>query len=64
MTRQAERWRSVARERGYQVVSLIAEQACSLNEKRRGMKKLLHLIEQQEVEVVLIEYPDRLVRCG
>jgi excisionase family DNA binding protein len=64
LRRQVERLRTVAKERGYQVVSLIAEQASSLNEKRRGMKKLLHLIEHQEVDVVLIEYPDRLVRFG
>ena len=64
LTRQVERLQEVARERGYQVVALIAEQASSLNEKRKGMKRLLHLIDQQEIDVVLIEYPDRLVRFG
>ena len=64
LTRQADRLQMVARERGYRVVATIAEQASSLNEKRRGMKKLLSLIEHQEVDVVLIEYPDRLVRFG
>jgi putative resolvase len=64
LTRQTERLRTVARERGYQVVALIAEQASSLNEKRKGMKKLLTLIDQQAIDVVLIEYPDRLVRFG
>ena len=54
----------MAKERGYQVVALIAEQASGLNEKREGMKRLLHLIDQQEIDVVLIEYPDRLVRFG
>jgi predicted site-specific integrase-resolvase len=54
----------VAKERGYQVVALIAEQASGLNEKREGMNRLLHLIDQQEIDVVLIEYPDRLVRFG
>src|SRR5712692_6539178 len=64
LTRQVERLQEVAREGGYQVVALIAEQASSLNEKRKGMKRLLHLIDQQEIDVVLIEYPDRLVRFG
>lgn len=64
LTRQVERLQEVARERGYQVGALIAEQASSLNEKRKGMKRLLHLIDQQEIDVVLIEYPDRLVRFG
>src|SRR5215470_18917797 len=39
-------------------------QASSLNERRRGMKKLLTLVGEQVVDVVLIEYPDRLVRFG
>jgi predicted site-specific integrase-resolvase len=46
--------------RGYEVVAVISEQASSLNEKRKGMKKLLGLIKEQALEVVLIEYPDRL----
>jgi len=46
------------------VVALISEQASSLNEKRKGMKRLLTLIDQQAIDVVLIEYPDRLVRFG
>ena len=64
LTRQVERLQQVARERGYQVVALIAEQASSLNEQRTGMKRLLTLIDQQEIDVVLIEDPDRLVRLG
>ena len=64
LTRQVERLQHVAQERGYQVVSLIAKQASCLNEKRTGMKKLLALIDQQAIDVVLIEYSDRLVRFG
>src|SRR5260221_13192998 len=40
LTRQSERLQVEAKVRGYQVVALIAEQASSLNEKRKGMKKL------------------------
>jgi putative resolvase len=50
--------------RGYEVVALISEQASSLNEKRKGMKKLLQLVKERAISVVLIEYPDRLVRFG
>src|SRR5215471_8785342 len=64
LNRQVERLQQVAQERGYQVVSLIAEQASSLNEKRTGMKRLLALIDQQAIDVVVIESPDRLVRFG
>ena len=45
-------------------MALISEQASSLNEKRKGMQRLLTLIDQQAIDVVLIEYPDRLVRFG
>jgi len=64
LLRQVERLQQVARERGYMVVALIAEQASGLNEKRKGLKRLLALIEQQAIDVVLIEDPDRLVRFG
>ena len=64
LTRQVERLQHVARERGYQVVALISEQASPFNEGRRGMQRLLTLIDQQAIDVVLIEYPERLVRFG
>jgi putative resolvase len=64
LARQSERLKEAARARGYEVVALISEQASSLNEKRKGVKRLLNLIEEQAVEVALIEYPDRLVRFG
>ncbi len=64
LTRQMERLQQVASARGYQVMALIAEQASGLNEGRGGMKRLFQLIEHQEIDVVLIDYPDRLVRFG
>jgi predicted site-specific integrase-resolvase len=64
LARQTERLKEAATECGYEVVQVITEQASSLNERRKGMKKLLALVEQQAVDVVLIEYPDRLVRFG
>jgi putative resolvase len=64
LARQTERLKEAGTARGYEVVQVITEQASSLNERRRGMKRLLALIGEQAVEVVLIEYPDRLVRFG
>jgi putative resolvase len=64
LSRQTEHLKEAASERGYQVVQMITEQASSLNERRKGMKRLLALVGQRAVEVVLIEYPDRLVRFG
>jgi len=64
LTRQVEHLQQVASERGYQVVARIQERASGLNEKRKGLKRLFHLIDHQEIDLVLIEYPDRLVRFG
>ena len=64
LARQTERLNEAAHARGYEVVAVITEQASSLHERRRGMKKLLTLVGEQAVDVVLIEYPDRLVRFG
>ena len=64
LARQTERLKEAASARGYEVVAAISEQASSLNEKRKGVKKLLALIKEQAVDVVLIEYPDRLVCFG
>lgn len=64
LARQIARLREAATSRGYEVVQTITEQASSLNERRKGMQKLLSLIGEQAVDVVLIEYPDRLVRFG
>src|SRR6266566_2471053 len=64
LARQIARLREAATSRGYEVVQTITEQASSLNERRKGMQKLLSLIGEQAVDVVLIEYPDQLVRFG
>lgn len=64
LTRQVERLQAVAKESGYQVVAQLAEQASGLNENRRGLKKLMKLVDEQVIDLVLIEYPDRLVRFG
>lgn len=64
LVRQTERLKEAASTRGHEVVTTISEQASSLNEKRKGVGKLLRLIEDQAVDVVLVEYPDRLVRFG
>jgi len=64
LSRQTARLKEAAHARGYEVVAVITEQASALNERRRGMKKLLALVGEQAVDVVLIEYPDRLVRFG
>ncbi len=48
--------------RGDEVAVVMSEHALSLNEKRKGMKKLLELHKEQEVEGVFIADPNLLVR--
>lgn len=64
LTRQVERLQRVVQERSYEMVACIQEQASGLNEKRTGLKQLLQLIDHQEIDLVLIEHPDRLVPFG
>ena len=64
LARQTARLQEAAASRGYEVIQTITEQASGLNERRKGMEKLLSLIGEQAIDVVLIEYPDRLVRFG
>lgn len=64
LERQKERLNAVANERGYQVAHVITEQASGLNEKRRGLQKLLRLARNHELDLVLVEFRDRLARFG
>ena len=43
---------------------LIDEIASGINEKRKGLHKLINLVFQGQVERILIEYKDRLARFG
>ena len=58
-----ERLESFAREKGWNY-EVISEIASGVNEKRRGLKKLLNKVRRGEVKKVVIEYPDRLARFG
>ncbi|WP_457640935.1 IS607 family transposase [Persephonella sp.] len=60
---QIERLEKFAKEKGYSY-EIISEIASGVNEKRRGLRKLLNKIKRGEVKTVIIEYPDRLARFG
>jgi putative resolvase len=64
LARQAERLKEAPASRGYEVIQIITEQASSNNDLSHGVKKMLTLVENEAVDVVLIEYPDRLVCFG
>jgi len=64
LDRQKDRLLEAAKERDYEVTTIIAEQASGLNESRRGLKKLMKLAGKDQFDVVLVEYKDRLARFG
>ncbi|MCL6563953.1 MAG: IS607 family transposase [Firmicutes bacterium] len=64
LNRQKERLLEAARMRGYDVITAITEQASGLNEERRGLRRIFRLAQEGRVDVVLVEYKDRLARFG
>ncbi|WP_430626331.1 IS607 family transposase [Sulfobacillus thermotolerans] len=64
LERQKERLLEEAQKRGYDPVLVVAEQASGINDKRRGLWRVLHLAEKRGFDVLLIEFPDRLARFG
>jgi predicted site-specific integrase-resolvase len=64
LERQMERLRAYAREKGYRVVVEYSDVASGLNQKRRGLERMLKAAERGEFKKLLIEYPDRLERFG
>jgi putative resolvase len=61
---QKERLASATAAKGYGLACVITEQASGLNEKRRGLRRLFRLAAADEIDVVLIEFKDRLARFG
>jgi len=52
------------RARGYQVVTVIAEQGSGLNEKRKSLHRILRLAREGKMDLVVVEFKDRLARFG
>jgi len=62
---QRQKERLIAHAQGKQYVyEVIEELSSGINEKRKGLHKLIRLIFEGRVERVLIEYKDRLARFG
>ena len=64
LERQRECLVEAAMAKGYGVAAVGAERASGLNEKRRGLQRLFRLAAAGEIDVVLIEFKDRLARFG
>lgn len=63
LERQKQRLIEHAQGKQY-VYEVIEELSSGINEKRKGLHKLIRLIFEGRVERVLIEYKDRLARFG
>ncbi len=64
LDRQRDRLLDEAHKRGYDPVLVVTEQASGINDKRRGLWRVLRLAEKRGFDVLLIEFPDRLARFG
>ena len=64
LDRQVERLRSYCSAKGYKVVDVITDVASGLNEERSGLQKLFNLVVGKQVDVVVVEFRDRLTRFG
>lgn len=64
LTRQLERLQGVAKRRKYAIVAEYQEVASGLNENRKELSRLLKATANGEIDIILIEYRDRLARFG
>ena len=64
LERQIEYLKEYCSAKGYNVVNVLTDIASGLNEKRRGLKKLLDYVINGEIDVVVISYKDGLTRFG
>ena len=64
MERQKERLAEYAKNKGYKIIKIFCETASGINENRKQLKKLLSMVASREVDIVLIEFKDRLARFG
>ena len=55
---------AAAMAKGSRVLTVVAERASGLNERRRGLHRLFRRASGGESDVVLVEFKDRLARFG
>ena len=64
LDRQLDRLREIAKRRGYAVVSEYKEIASGMNENRKQLAQLMDCVADGKIDIILIEYRDRLARFG
>lgn len=61
---QTRRLKEYAQTAGYEIVEVYEEIASGLNENRRQLRKLLKAVIAGKINIVVVEYKDRLARFG
>ena len=56
LKRPRDRLVNEAREQGYRVVDVIAEQAPGINEKRRGLRRILEMAQAGRIDLVVCTF--------
>jgi len=64
LDRQVERLRNYCSAKGYKVIDVITDVASGLKEDRSGLQKLFSIVEKHQIDVVVVEFRDRLTRFG
>lgn len=64
LERQTQRLKEYAQTAGYEIVGIYEEIASGLKENRRQLRKLVRAIIAGKIEIVVVEYKDRLARFG
>ena len=64
LERQIERLKQYCTAKGYRIVATISDVASGLKEERRGLRKLMDMAENGEIDIVVVEFRDRLTRFG
>ncbi len=64
LERQKQSLLEYAKSRRYDVVAVLEDVASGLNEDRKSLNKLLDMVGRREIDVVIVEFKDRLTRFG
>ncbi len=64
LERQRTRVVNYCIEKGYALIGVYSDIASGLNPKRRGLAKLLTAVKKGKVDLIVVEYQDRLARFG
>lgn len=64
LDRQLEHLQDYARKNGYEMIESVKEIGSGLNDRRPKLMRIFRMIAEKQVDLVLVEYKDRLTRFG